>query len=499
MQHSSLSLSAGAWFFVGENEQSGFEKNLGIVSPFRVGRNPELELCLSCVSVSGLHAEIVDLDGELWLNDLDSTNGTFVNGKRVRKVRLNKGDTVQFGAAIFRVGKSTDQRQEQSGDAKPLLRPEEVTSNFEGLFRGGVVPFFQKIINVDGDTNETIGFEALGRSKLFGLRTPAQMFAAASKLEMEAELSRVLRKQGIEVADRNLESDQVLFVNTHPAELECPGLEESLFEIRENYPERPFVLEVHETVLNDSGKFSRLRSTLSSLNIGLAIHDFGAGQVRMSELCEIAPDYVKFATGMLHGIDQATPKHQNLVESLVMMVQNMGIVPVAECIEQQGEHDMIRQLGFKIGQGFFYGRPTSIEEYEVPSEECGTTESAPATASIAQAEQLVDESLSLGSDTNAQAYRDAEWIQSQPGNFYTIQVLSAISEERAQEHVSMQKDKDQFAIFKKMGKTRVLYIVTFGSFKTRSEAKLAAANLANTSVSPWIRLISSVQAEIHTA
>lgn len=53
--------------------------------------------------VSGSHAEITFDNGAWWLQDLNSTNGTFVNNQRARsRVRLTDGDIVQFGRVRFR-------------------------------------------------------------------------------------------------------------------------------------------------------------------------------------------------------------------------------------------------------------------------------------------------------------------------------------------------------------------------------------------------------------
>lgn len=43
------------------------------------------------------HAEILFEDGQYWLKDLNSTNGTYVNGKRINKTLLKSGDKVEFG------------------------------------------------------------------------------------------------------------------------------------------------------------------------------------------------------------------------------------------------------------------------------------------------------------------------------------------------------------------------------------------------------------------
>jgi EAL domain-containing protein (putative c-di-GMP-specific phosphodiesterase class I) len=63
-----------------------------------------------------------------------------------------------------------------------------------------VCPYFQPI--VDMDLQGTKEFEVLGRSRLFGLMSPVEIFSAASQLDMEAELSRAFRRQGAQAAIR---------------------------------------------------------------------------------------------------------------------------------------------------------------------------------------------------------------------------------------------------------------------------------------------------------
>lgn len=52
--------------------------------------------------VSNVHARVFERDGEVWVEDLGSTNGTLVNGKPVTAaVRLRKGDRVQAGSTVL--------------------------------------------------------------------------------------------------------------------------------------------------------------------------------------------------------------------------------------------------------------------------------------------------------------------------------------------------------------------------------------------------------------
>jgi hypothetical protein len=69
---------------------------------FTIGRTRDCDLCLTDLSVSRLHAELVR-DGDGWLlNDLGSHNGTRLNGWLVREtVSVRGGDLVEFGSVAF--------------------------------------------------------------------------------------------------------------------------------------------------------------------------------------------------------------------------------------------------------------------------------------------------------------------------------------------------------------------------------------------------------------
>ncbi|HUJ63278.1 MAG TPA: GGDEF domain-containing protein [Kofleriaceae bacterium] len=72
-------------------------------SQYIVGRDSEAGLVVSRSSVSRQHARLfVDDDGNWWVEDLSSTNGTFVNEQRVRTQQLNDADQVRFGDAIYK-------------------------------------------------------------------------------------------------------------------------------------------------------------------------------------------------------------------------------------------------------------------------------------------------------------------------------------------------------------------------------------------------------------
>jgi predicted component of type VI protein secretion system len=62
-----------------------------------IGRSPENSIRLEDVSVSGRHAEFLLVGESCHLKDLNSTNGTLVNGALVTSVQLRAGDRIRFG------------------------------------------------------------------------------------------------------------------------------------------------------------------------------------------------------------------------------------------------------------------------------------------------------------------------------------------------------------------------------------------------------------------
>jgi pSer/pThr/pTyr-binding forkhead associated (FHA) protein len=62
-----------------------------------IGRKPHNDLVIDNLAVSGEHAVIVTILADSFLEDLGSTNGTFVNGQPIKKHFLQNGDTIELG------------------------------------------------------------------------------------------------------------------------------------------------------------------------------------------------------------------------------------------------------------------------------------------------------------------------------------------------------------------------------------------------------------------
>ena len=87
---------------------------------YTIGRAPQNSIQLEELSVSGRHAELMLAGENCYLKDLDSTNGTVVNGQPILSVQLRSGDRIRFGRV------EACYECDVAGSAQPLPRLEEV-------------------------------------------------------------------------------------------------------------------------------------------------------------------------------------------------------------------------------------------------------------------------------------------------------------------------------------------------------------------------------------
>ena len=82
-----------------------------------IGRSSDLDMVLVEDMVSRQHAKITFSHNRVFIQDLGSTNGTFVNGEKIKKVRLSEGDRVLIGTSIIKLVSA------QNGPAIPPMPP----------------------------------------------------------------------------------------------------------------------------------------------------------------------------------------------------------------------------------------------------------------------------------------------------------------------------------------------------------------------------------------
>lgn len=335
---------------------------------FTIGRRNGLSLTLPSMRVSGRHAELLIVGGHLFIRDLGSTNGTYVNHKPLtRPKQIKEGDHIEVADVEFLVGyQQTGSETRIHPELKKTMRsistfePDWIFSQFDRLIRTrSITPHYQPIIRLQDFA--IFGYEALARSDVPGLETPSAMFETAELVRREVELSLVCRERAIEVAG-GIGQKVRIFVNTHPRESLDRDVLPSLRRLRSAVPNVPIVLEVHEGTVNDPARMREFSAELKTLGVQLAYDDFGSGQSRLLELVQCPPDFLKFDLSLIRGIDQAPAHQHRMLRMLIQMARDFTAATLAEGIETAAEAEVCRELGFDYAQGYLYGRPLPIDQ-----------------------------------------------------------------------------------------------------------------------------------------
>lgn len=85
-----------------------------------IGRSADCDISLAAAHLSRRHAQLQIIDGALFVKDLGSANGTFLNGKQVMEARVKRGDELRFDALTFGVMGPADEMAKTTVRSIPI-------------------------------------------------------------------------------------------------------------------------------------------------------------------------------------------------------------------------------------------------------------------------------------------------------------------------------------------------------------------------------------------
>jgi len=88
-----------------------------------LGRKPENDVQIDNLAVSGKHAMIINILDDSFLEDLGSTNGTYVNGKLIKKHALKNGDVISIGKHELKYVNESATADDDEFEKTMVIRP----------------------------------------------------------------------------------------------------------------------------------------------------------------------------------------------------------------------------------------------------------------------------------------------------------------------------------------------------------------------------------------
>ena len=214
---------------------------------------------------------------------------------------------------------------------------------------------FQPIVNaVDGSI---YSYEALMRSGTRRKLSPLAILKYASMQDRFPDIESATFNNVLDIVERNREliGDAKVFINSIPG-VRVDDYEEISEKLRKNSDR--IVVELTEEAELDEEDLSRLKEYFQSLNIEIAIDDYGTGYSNISNLLRYMPNYMKIDRSLLSEI-QNKPQKQHFVREIIEFCHNNGIMALAEGVETSEELRTVIHLGADLIQGFYTGRPSA--------------------------------------------------------------------------------------------------------------------------------------------
>lgn len=101
---------------------------------------------------------------------------------------------------------------------------------------------------------------------------------------------------------------------------------------------------------------------LTRLGVRLAIDDFGTGYSSLAYLKQFAASKVKIDQSFIRGLDR-DERSQTIVKATIRMVQELGMLVLAEGVEEAEEAATLLRYGCAFGQGYLYSKPLPVSEF----------------------------------------------------------------------------------------------------------------------------------------
>ena len=269
-------------------------------------------------------------------------------------------------AALYRAkarGRARYAIFDDSRDHYPVDRLDLESDLHQALQRDELRVFYQP--EMDLQSGRVCGFEALVRwaHPRRGLISPADFIPLAEVSGEIVPIGQWVLEQACRQATAwqgALGDDPLsMSVNLSAPEFREPDLLIRVAETIERWdlPAGRLRLELTESVLmDDDPALHALLANLKQLGVQLAIDDFGTGYSSLSYLKRMPVDALKIDRSFVADLGR-DPRQASIIEAVVRMAGALGMVVIAEGIEEREQLSFLTRVGCESGQGFLFARP----------------------------------------------------------------------------------------------------------------------------------------------
>ncbi|SKA61142.1 EAL domain, c-di-GMP-specific phosphodiesterase class I (or its enzymatically inactive variant) [Enterovibrio nigricans DSM 22720] len=156
-----------------------------------------------------------------------------------------------------------------------------------------------------------------------------------------------------------------LSINVSASDIAIPNLVDRICDLANSYrvPTGLLSLELTEsTLVSDYDRLHEVIEKLSQFDIEVSIDDYGTGYSSLTYLSQLQFTELKIDRGFIQSLT-SSPRQQNIVRATTEMAKSLGLMVVAEGVEDLETVSVLKRYGVDIAQGYHYSRPLSFSQY----------------------------------------------------------------------------------------------------------------------------------------
>jgi EAL domain-containing protein (putative c-di-GMP-specific phosphodiesterase class I) len=280
-----------------------------------------------------------------------SLYGTFCCFSRSADYTLNERDLSLMRAFAELAAKIID--RERFFNSRKNENRERIVSTLQN---NALTMVYQPIFDLI--ERQIVGFESLVRFPDFATRTPDLWFNEAHAIGLGVELETRAIKMALEIYPK-LKQNAYLTINASPEMILMGALDHLLTQEVEL---EHLVLEITEhAIVHKYKEISAVLAPYRKRGLQIAVDDAGAGYASFRHILNLAPDRIKLDISLTRDID-SDPARRALAVAFVHFSADTGSKLIAEGVETPAELATLQELGVTGAQGFFLGRPMSMQD-----------------------------------------------------------------------------------------------------------------------------------------
>lgn len=226
----------------------------------------------------------------------------------------------------------------------------------------------------DQSGKQCIGAEALVRWRhpVRGLVGPVEFIPLAEELGLIVDLGNSVLEKACQILQRwqqnAVTQHYVLSVNVSAEQFRRDDFIERILSVLERYqlPSRCLKLEITESMAMEN-----LRQAIDTINtlkergIRFSMDDFGTGYSSLSYFARLPFDEVKIDKSFVQTeMNEQGLRDWMIIEGIILMARRLGMNVVAEGVETAEQHQRLRENGCPVMQGYLFGKPMSVADFE---------------------------------------------------------------------------------------------------------------------------------------